>query len=240
MSNKSKSGHDFLRDNGMVFNQEKLIYTALTHPSYAQQKGISDNNQRLEFLGDAVLNFIVAEYLYKNYPQKGEGELTKIRAKVVCEKALLNVAKTINLGDYLLLGKGEEMSGGRKRKSILADTVEAVIGAVYLDQGYDSARDFVLKHLEDIITKTASGDYYDYKSKLQEIVQARNKENVTYNILKESGPAHCKNFTAGVFYKEQLLATGEGKSKKEAEQNAAEKVLKNRSLLAKIGLEKEH
>jgi len=225
--NSEKSGNKFLRDNDLKFNRDELIYMALTHPSYSQEKNIMNNNQRLEFLGDAVLNFVVAEYLYNNYSQKAEGELTKIRARAVCEKALVNVAREINMGDYLLLGKGEEMSGGRKRKSILADTVEAVIGAIYLDQGYNAAKDFILKHLEDFIKETASGDYYDYKSKLQEIVQGKSKENVTYIIINESGPAHSKTFIAGVFYQEQLLATGKGKSKKEAEQNAAEKVLKN-------------
>jgi len=225
--NSEKSGNKFLQDNDLEFNRDELIYMALTHPSYSQEKNIMNNNQRLEFLGDAVLNFVVAEYLYNNYSQKAEGELTKIRARAVCEKALVNVARKINMGDYLLLGKGEEMSGGRKRKSILADTVEAVIGAIYLDQGYNAAKDFILKHLEDFIKETASGDYYDYKSKLQEIVQGKSKENVTYVIINESGPAHSKTFIAGVFYQEQLLATGKGKSKKEAEQNAAEKVLKN-------------
>jgi ribonuclease-3 len=229
--NNQKTAKQFLIDNRLTFKQDELINMALTHPSYAQEHSVTNNNQRLEFLGDAVLNFVVAEYLYNNYCQKAEGELTKIRARVVCEKALVNVARRINMGDYLLLGKGEEMSGGRKRKSILADTVEAVIGAIYLDQGYDSAKHFILEHLEEFIKETASGDYYDYKSKLQEIVQAKSKENVTYTIVNESGPAHSKTFIAGVFYRERLLATGKGKSKKEAEQNAAEEVIKN-SLLS--------
>lgn len=231
--NSLKPGKEFMLDNKLIFNRDELIYLALTHPSYSQENGIANNNQRLEFLGDAVLNFVVAEYLYNNYCQKAEGELTKIRARVVCEKALVNVAKKINMGDYLLLGKGEEMSGGRRRKSILADTVEAVIGAIYLDQGYDSSKCFILKHLEEFIKEAANGDYYDYKSKLQEIVQGKRKENVTYTIVNESGPAHSKTFIAGVFYREQLLATGKGKSKKEAEQNAAEKAIKNNLLSGK-------
>ena len=136
---------------------------ALTHPSYAQEKNFEQNNQRLEFLGDAVLSFVVAEYLYNHYQNKAEGELTKIRARVVCERSLLNVAREINLGKYVLLGKGEEMSGGRKRKSILADTVEAVIGAIYLDQGYEEVKRFILKHLEKNIIEGANGNYYDYK-----------------------------------------------------------------------------
>ncbi len=170
----------FLRDHGLVFRNEDLLSTALTHPSYAQEKNSIVNNQRLEFLGDGVLNLLVAEYLYNNYQTKAEGELTKIRARVVCEKALLGVADGINMGEYLLLGRGEEMSGGRKRKSILADAVESIIGAIYLDQGIDAARGFVLKHLEKEIIEAAQGDFYDYKSRLQEMVQGKTKEKVLF------------------------------------------------------------
>lgn len=235
MSPEKISARKFLRDNQLEFSDPDQLAMALTHPSYAQEKNFTHNNQRLEFLGDAVLSFVVAEYLYNNYQDKAEGELTKIRARVVCEKSLLNVADKINLGKYVLLGKGEEMSGGRKRKSILADTVEAVIGAIYLDQGYNRAREFILKHLEDYIIEGASGNYYDYKSRLQELVQGKNKENVHYTIIEESGPAHCKSFIAGVYFQDQLLATGEGKSKKEAEQNAAGEVLRNRDMIENIG-----
>lgn len=234
MDNELELTRKFLRDNGLTFENQDLLRMALIHPSYAQEKSIIGNNQRLEFLGDAVLNFVVAEHIYNNYVEKAEGELTKIRAKVVCEKSLVNVARKINLGFYLLLGKGEERSGGRGRRSILADTVEAVIGAIYLDQGYDAARDFILKHLQDLIIETAKGDYTDYKSKLQEIVQGNNRDNVCYRILEENGPAHAKIFTAGVFFQGHLLADGEGKSKKEAEQNAAEKVLADSTILHKI------
>lgn len=236
MFSNESSAQKFSRDNELVFNDEKLLNMALTHPSYAQEKNNMSNNQRLEFLGDAVLNFVVAEYLYNKYENKAEGELTKIRAKVVCEKALMRVARKIDLGQYLLLGRGEEMSGGRKRKSILADAVESVIAAIYLDQGYESARAFILKHLQEFISEIASGDYYDYKSKLQELVQAKNKDNVSYAIIEESGPAHAKNFVAGVFFQENILATGEGKSKKEAEQNAAEKIIQDEEYLHKLGL----
>jgi len=229
-----------MRDNGLDFHNPGLIDMALTHPSFSQEKNCSRNNQRLEFLGDAVLNMIVAEYLYNNFQEKPEGELTKIRAKVVCEKALLNVAHQMKLGDYLMLGRGEEMSGGRKRRSILADAVEAVIGAIYLDQGYEAATRFVLDHLQSYIVDTAQGDYHDYKSRLQELVQGKNKQNVCYRIIKESGPAHAKVFEAGVYYKDRLLAAGQGRSKKEAEQNAAEKVLKNRQLLCSLGLKSPH
>ncbi len=221
------SARAFLADHQISFNNEELMSTALIHPSYAQERSVLSNNQRLEFLGDAVLDFVVAEYLYQNFRDKAEGDLTQIRARVVCEKALVEMANRINIGRYLMLGRGEDMSGGRNRKSILADTVEAVIGAIYLDQGLDCTRDFILKYLEPLIVETASGDYQDYKSRLQEFVQARSKDNVHYKILNETGPAHAKSFVAGVFLKEELLATGQGKSKKEAEQNAAGKALEN-------------
>lgn len=233
MNNDINYARRFLKDNNLRFKDEKLMQLALMHPSYSQEKHASHNNQRLEFLGDSVLNFVIAEYLYTHYTDKAEGELTKIRAKVVCEKALVNVARNINLGEYLLLGKGEEMSGGRKRKSILADTLEAVIGAIYLDQGFDVVKDYIIKHFNDSVKEAASGNYNDYKSRLQEYVQGKYGQNVSYKIVEESGPAHAKSFVAGVFYDNQLLTTGAGKSKKEAEQNAARKVLDN-NLLANI------
>jgi ribonuclease-3 len=228
------SAHAFLVDNCLHFNDEELMSMALIHPSYAQERSALSNNQRLEFLGDAVLDFVVAEYLYQSFADKAEGDLTQIRARVVCEKALVEIANRIDLGKYLLLGRGEDMSGGRKRKSILADTVEAVIGAIYLDQGLKCAQEFILKHLEPVIMQTSQGNYQDYKSRLQEIVQARSKDNVYYEILSESGPAHAKSFEAGVFFKGQLLASGHGKSKKEAEQNAAEKALANGVILERL------
>lgn len=230
----------FLDEHNIVLKKEDLINMALTHPSYAQEKNAAANNQRLEFLGDAVLNLVVAEYLYCHFGSKAEGELTKIRARVVCEKALVTVADRLDLGKYLLLGRGEEMSGGRRRNSILADAAEAVIGAVYLDQGYEAARDFIVKHLEDIINETARGDYYDYKSRLQELVQAYDKDNVTYSIIEEFGPAHDKTFVTGVYYRGKLLAQGSGKSKKEAEQKAAESALANHDFVSGLDKGKRH
>ncbi|MGR6836230.1 ribonuclease III [Syntrophomonas erecta] len=238
-SSELKAAEHFLSNNGLEFNKIELMAMALTHPSYAQERNTPGNNQRLEFLGDAVLNFVVAEYLYESYPDKAEGELTKIRARVVCEQALRGVAQELRLGRYILLGKGEEMSGGRTRKSILADAVEAVIGAIYFDQGYECTRDFILKYLEPVIKETAQGDYYDFKSRLQELVQGKNRENVNYAILEESGPAHSRTFVAGVFYQKELLATGIGRSKKEAEQNAAEKALKDSRILSRLHMDSE-
>ncbi|MGI5920123.1 MAG: ribonuclease III [Syntrophomonadaceae bacterium] len=239
MANEPNSAQSFLNDNGLKFQNPGLMTMALTHPSYSQERCTNNNNQRLEFLGDAILNFVVAEYLYNHYVHKAEGELTKIRARAVCEKALIDVANELNIGRYIRLGKGEEMSGGRKRKSILADTVESVIGAIYLDQGLECARDFILKHLEGTIKETAKGEYQDYKSRLQELVQAKSRKNVSYAILEESGPAHARNFTAGVYFSNRLLATGTGKSKKEAEQNAAHKALEKETLIFDTGLDYE-
>lgn len=231
MANKAV---EFAAACGLEFNNYDLLLMALTHPSYHQDKNLLADNQRLEFLGDAVLSLVVTEVLFEKFPDKAEGVLTKMRAKIVCEKALVQVARSINLGYYLRLGKGEELSGGRSRRSILADAVEAVIGAVYRDKGYDAARDFIRLHFQDVVSKAVNGEFIDYKSKLQEIVQAKNRRSVTYTILEDRGPAHARIFTAGVYYQDILLATGNGKSKKEAEQNAAEKALADQSYLHRI------
>jgi len=234
MPNLKKDYLQFMRDKDLSFNDMELLVTALTHPSYHQEKNTESNNQRLEFLGDAVLNLTIAEYIYKYYENKAEGELTKIRARVVCESSLVGVAQKISLGSYILLGRGEEMSGGRKRKSILADTVEAVIGAIYLDQGLEAAKSFIIKYLEEEIFASAEGEYYDYKSKLQEFVQAWDKENVQYDLLEEHGPAHAKTFVMGVYYRGEQLASGRGRTKKEAEQNAAMLALDNEVFVKKL------
>lgn len=237
--NNRQTAVRFLTEQSVPCRDWRLMSLALTHPSYAQERSLDSNNQRLEFLGDAVLNLVVAEFLYRNYPDQAEGELTKIRARVVCEPALSQIAGQLRLGDYLLLGKGEEKSGGRTRKSILADGMEAVIGAVYLDQGYQTVRDFILGYLGETIKDTEAGDYYDYKSRLQELVQGKNRDNVTYAIIEESGPAHDRTFIAGVYYQNRLLATGTGHSKKEAQQNAAEKVLQDGQLLKSLDVERD-
>lgn len=213
-----------------------LLDRALTHPSYAfenQGPGSLDvavHNQRLEFLGDAVLGVIAAEYLYQTFPTGSEGELTKIRANAVCEASLAETARKMDLGRYLRLGRGEELSGGRDRPSILADALEAVIGAVYLTGGWPAARSLVLKHLGDSMDQAPKGCFGDYKTTLQETVQQAGTVGVTYNIIQESGPDHNKRFIAGVFYYGKLLGKGQGRSKKEAEQQAA------RAALEKINL----
>lgn len=212
------------------FNLKKLdlLNTALTHPTYVfENKGQGyEHNQRLEFLGDAILGLVVGEYLYHSYPHKPEGELTKMRAAVVCEATLAQKAAQLGIGQVLLLGRGEELSGGRERASILADAFEAILGAVYLEAGLDEVRKFVVNQLKDEIAAVAQGNYKDYKTMLQEVIQKEHEENVSYVILEEMGPDHDKRFLAGVSWHGKILAKGMGKSKKEAEQRAAEKALK--------------
>lgn len=207
---------------GLEDPHSKLIFTALTHPSYTFEnpKAGLDNNQRLEFLGDAVLDFIVGEYLFLAYPDKPEGELTKMRAAVVNENTLARKAKGIDLGQALFLGKGEQYSGGRERSSILADALEAVIGAIYLQYGFETVRKFILDMLVPDIQELNEGNYGDFKTMLQE--KAQKKEyDVFYKILDETGPDHDKLFTAGVYVQSELQGKGTGKTKKEAEQQAA-------------------
>lgn len=208
-------------------SKNKLMGIALTHPSYTFENPNSglENNQRLEFLGDAVLDFVVGEYLYLNYPEKPEGELTKMRASVVNELTLARKAKDIELGQVLFLGKGEQYSGGRERASILADALEAVIGATYLQYGFEKARKFIQDMLAPDIKDIDEGNYGDFKTMLQEKAQKIEKE-VFYRILEEKGPDHDKSFTAGVYVQGELNGKGTGKTKKEAEQNAARLALK--------------
>jgi ribonuclease-3 len=222
-----------LRNFGKKIKQEikdcHLLNVAFTHPTYVfEHPKISlISNQRLEFLGDAVLGMIIAELLYTSYPDEAEGELTKMRAALVCETSLAEIARTIALGDYLLLGKGEEQSGGRERVSILADALEAVIGALFLQVDLEKLTEFIHHLFQPQINKIEVGSYGDYKTNLQELVQKKFEDNVSYIILEESGPDHNKSFVAGVSFKDVIIATGQGKSKKEAEQKAAQKALED-------------
>ena len=203
------------------FHDEKLLRQALTHSSFANEKHLKkhSDNERLEFLGDAVLEIISSEFLYKEYPDKPEGELTKLRASIVCEPTLALCTKDIALGEYLLLGKGEDQTGGRGRKSILSDALEAVIGAIYLDGGFANAKEFIHKYiLTDIEHKQL---FYDSKTILQEIVQASHKEELGYRLVKEEGPDHNKHFVAEAYVGDRVIGQGEGRTKKGAEQEAA-------------------
>ncbi len=209
---------------GYEFENRNLLLQALTHSSYANEKHMRklSDNERLEFLGDAVLEIISSDYLFDNYPELPEGELTKLRASIVCEPTLALCAAEMSLGDYLLLGKGENQTGGRNRKSILSDALEAVIGAIYLDGGFTSAKEFVLKYiLTDIEHKQL---FYDSKTILQEVVQGEH-EQLTYTLTSESGPDHNKSFTVDVCVGDRILGTGTGHTKKAAEQEAAYQAL---------------
>ena len=210
---------------GYQFQTPGLLSQALTHSSYANEKHMKkgSDNERLEFLGDAVLEIVSSEFLYLNYPKLPEGDLTKMRASLVCEPTLAFCTRQLNLGDYLLLGKGEDMTGGRKRKSILSDALEAVIGAIYLDGGFASAKEFILKFiLTDIEHKQL---FYDSKTILQEVVQASYKEELCYRLVGEEGPDHDKHFMVEAWIGEMLIGKGEGHTKNAAEQEAAYQAL---------------
>lgn len=215
---------DLATSLGVTFHDLSLLDRALTHTSYAheQKQGCRDHNERLEFLGDTVLDLVVSEYLFYRYPDLPEGDLTKFRAALVCETTLARVAATLQLGRYLLLGKGEEASGGRERTSLLADAFEAVVGAIYLDSGLTVVAHFVISHLQGEISLLERGVYIqDYKTLLQELVQQHPDSRVEYEVIDESGPDHDKVFKVAVHVNEQCKGVGLGKSKKEAEQNAA-------------------
>ncbi len=205
---------------GYTFKNEQLLKQALTHSSYANEKHLKklSDNERLEFLGDAVLEVVSSEFLFQNYPNLTEGQLTKLRASIVCEPTLANCTESIQLGEFLFLGKGEDHTGGRTRKSILSDAMEAVIGAIYLDGGFASAKEFVLKFImTDIEHKHL---FYDSKTILQEVVQGEH-EQLTYVLLGETGPDHDKTFEVGVLIGRKEISTGKGHTKKAAEQEAA-------------------
>ncbi|MBE5935672.1 MAG: ribonuclease III [Lachnospiraceae bacterium] len=208
-----------------VFNDKKLLKNAMMHSSYANENNYSkiDNNERLEFLGDAVLEVSVSEYLYKNYTDVNEGELTKLRASMVCEPTLFLCAKDIDLPSCILLGKGEEATGGRERASIVSDAMEALIGAIYLDGGLDKAKEFVHNYiLNDIDNKKL---FYDSKTILQEIAQGEHLGAISYELVGEVGPDHNKVFQVVLRVGESISTTGEGKTKKAAEQSAAYKAI---------------
>ncbi|MBO8155270.1 MAG: ribonuclease III [Bacillaceae bacterium] len=212
---------------GIQFHNKKLLIQAFTHSSYVNEHRDQnyEDNERLEFLGDAVLELAVSQYLFRIYPDMNEGDLTKLRASIVCETSLVNFATSLDFGDMVLLGKGEEMSGGRNRPALLADVFEAFIGALYLDQGFSTALEFLEKFVFPKIEKGAFSHAMDYKSVLQEVVQQDKSGPVNYKIVDERGPAHNREFVAHVYIQEKLYGAGSGKTKKEAEQMAAKVAL---------------
>jgi ribonuclease-3 len=212
---------------GYCFQDRQLLKTALTHSSYANENramGLS-SNERLEFLGDSVLGMVVASHLYLHYPELPEGRMTRLRAELVCEQSLVGVAQELELGRSIRLGKGEEHSGGRQRQSILADCVEAVIAAMYLDGGMDVARSFIDRFILSDLSNSKEHGSSDYKTALQELVQQKSGQIITYSLLDEQGPDHMKVFTAQVSLNDVPIGEGVGHTKKEAEQSAARHAL---------------
>ena len=210
---------------GYTFKNKQLLQNALTHTSYAYEKKIN-SNEKLEFLGDSILEFISSVYIYENYSNLKEGEMTKVRASVVCEKNLHRIAKAHNFSDFLFLGKSERALAREVRPAILADSVEAIIAAIYLDGGLEEAKKFIVENLkEDIEQATHHVGQKDYKTVLQEKLQVHGNVHIEYRIIKETGPDHNKVFWAEVMCNGKILASGEGKSKKRAEMEAAKNAL---------------
>ncbi|MHA0855928.1 ribonuclease III [Paenibacillus sp. CMAA1364] len=205
------------------FHNQLLLKQAFTHASYVNEHRFSQHhdNERLEFLGDAVLELTVSEYLYNLFPTRPEGELTKLRAAIVCEPSLVKFAESLDFGQYVLLGKGEELTGGRSRPALLADVFEAFIGALYLDQGLEAARSFLDRFVFPQVSDNGKLQISDYKTELQELTQHHNMELLEYRIVEERGPAHEREFVSEVYMGSQCIGKGNGRSKKEAEQQAA-------------------
>lgn len=217
--------HEFEKVLQYQYKDIRLLKRALTHSSYCKEhrRPPMECNERLEFLGDAFLDAIIGTELFTRLDHSNEGKLTKLRALVVCEKALAEVGRKLNIGEHLYLGRGEEMSGGRHRESIIADAVEAVIASIYLDSGYDRVSEFVLREFGPLVDQALAGKLYtDYKTQVQEILQKNGSEpEIRYVLDRETGPDHDKTFYVHMLCNGQKMGSGSGKSKKEAEQNAA-------------------
>ncbi|MBV4426746.1 ribonuclease III [Clostridium tyrobutyricum] len=212
----------------VCFKDKEILKTALTHSSYANGKKSIKFNERLEFLGDAVLQLSISEYLFLNYKDEPEGVLTKKRSIIVCETSLYEIARKWDIGRYINMSKGEEMTGGRERVSILSDCVEAIIAAVYIDNGYKKVNEFIMSNFHTIIEKAINDKIIlDYKTKLQEVMQQSGEVSIDYKLTKFEGPPHRRKFYTKVSVNENILGNGVGYSKKQSEQNAAYRALKN-------------
>ena len=225
---KVRHQFEFLQEElNVYFRNKSLLYQAFTHSSYVNEhrRKLFTDNERLEFLGDAVLELSVSKYLYERYPHMSEGELTKLRASIVCEPSLVIFANELNFGKYVLLGKGEELTGGRERPALLADVFESFIGALYLDQGLTIVVEFLERIVFPKVEVGAFSHVMDFKSQLQEMVQQSNNGLLYYEIVDEKGPAHNRTFVSRVRLNDQELGVGRGKSKKEAEQQAAQNAM---------------
>ena len=209
-----------------TYKNIEYLRTALTHSSYANEaRGGKKSNERLEFLGDAVLSIVVSDYLFLHCPHLPEGDLTKLRASLVCEKTLCRFSRSLGVGDFLRLSRGEQNSGGKDRPSILADAFEAIIASIYLDGGLEEARKFILRFVLPEIENPKPKAFKDYKTALQEIIQQNPEETLEYVLIGESGPDHDKHFVVEVHLNSNVIGKGGGRSKKEAEQQAAREAL---------------
>lgn len=217
----------------IFFQDESLLVQAFTHSSYVNEhhRKVEQDNERLEFLGDAVLQITISQYLFQKKPALSEGEMTKLRASIVCEPSLVSFAESLDFGKYILLGKGEELTGGRTRPALLADVFEAFVGALYLDQGLEAVQSFFERYIFPKIERGEISSVKDYKSMLQEYIQQENNGDLQYIITDERGPAHNREFVAEVHLNGQCIGAGVGRSKKEAEQKAAEEALKKLNLI---------
>lgn len=225
---------------GYSFRDKSLLLEAMTHTSYANENRTprklphsthlrrkTNHNERLEFLGDSVLSLIITGHLFEFFGTKTEGELSRIRSTIVCERSLREFADSIGLNQFILLGKGEEATGGRNRDSIIADAMEALIGAIYLDSDFSEAKKFVMKHMNTVISQGIEGNLFtDYKTQYQELVQRNGDAQIKYHTLEEKGPDHKKTFLVALCLNGKVVAKGEGTSKKEAEQNAAREAIR--------------
>lgn len=219
-----------LEELNIQINNEELYLNAFTHTSYSNEHEGKKSNERLEFLGDAILDFLVGEYLYKTYPNMPEGDMSKIRSKYVCASANCEYALKLDLENYLLLGKGEKEQGGNTKVNVLADCFEAFLGAMYLDSGIDNVRKVLTKVIFNEIEYIDKGFFVDYKSRLQEDIQAESRTAIIYHLESEEGPAHDKTFTMSVYHDGVKLGVGTAKSKKEAEQLAAKDALSKKAI----------
>lgn len=225
--NKGQDIENLEYEIGYKFKSRKFLKMALTHSSYANESnGRLLSYERLEFLGDSILSLVTSDYIFKAFPNYPEGELTKLRASLVCEKQLCIFSKQLRIRNYMKLSKGEQHSGGRSRPSILADIFEAICAAIYLDSGFSEASKFILKFIIPALNNPVSPGIHDYKTDLQEIIQKNPEETIEYVLVKESGPDHDKRFTFEAKINNNVVGCGTGKSKKEAEQHAAREALK--------------
>lgn len=223
---EDKDLHLLEKNIGYTFKNISLLKNALTHTSYAYENKVK-SNEKLEFLGDSILEFLSSKYIYKNYPKLKEGEMTKVRATVVCEDSLYKIADKHNFSDFLYLGKSEMMHQGNRKAAIMADSVEAVIAAIYFDSGLEEAEKFIIENLkEEIEIASQNVGMKDHKTVLQEKLQIHGNVNIEYRIVNQEGPDHDKTFTAEVSLNGKVLATGKGKTKKQAEMEAANKALR--------------